>query len=495
MEHSHSFNLLILHSDDVFFEALMARELFKPSEFEWRINRKNRDYLLSLKEENLITSLSLNGPAALSNLWTTMTGSMQVLVGSQSMGLASAASLLRSDNEPKRKEAYLGLKAAWEDRKDICASVLNSLAGWRITENEKRSQISKKTYLTSTLNGGRLQLETLNAMHEAVRKRRSIGQKAIQIQAKILAKPKLDPWDLLGGYPSGNQKPLPWSEALEIVTSAFSAVSPQKAEFVKMMAREKLIEATVGDKKRLGAYCANFAKTRTPVVYMTWQGSNGDLRTLAHELGHAWHSWTMRDMNLELTKYPMTLAETASIFGETLVDDYLLSKSKSPQENMLIHWNRAEAASGFLLNIPARFIFEENVMIKRSAGVLTAHDFVKLNREAWAETYGDSLSECDPYFWASKLHFYMWPRSFYNYPYTYGYLFALGVYGKFLEDPAHFSEKYTALLRDTGRMSCEDIARKHLNTDITKEDFWHSSLDVVERQMNDFERDTKALNQ
>jgi oligoendopeptidase F len=200
-------------------------------------------------------------------------------------------------------------------------------------------------------------------------------------------------------------------------------------------------------------------------------------------------------MNLELTKYPMTLAETASIFGETLVDDYLLSKSKSLQDNMLIHWNRAEAASAFLLNIPARFIFEENVMIKRTAGVLTAHDFMKLNQEAWAQTYGDSLSECDPYFWASKLHFYMWPRSFYNYPYTYGYLFALGVYGKFLEDPSHFSEKYTALLRDTGRMSCEDIARKHLGTDITKEDFWHSSLDVVERQMNDFERDSKALKQ
>ena len=178
MEHSHSFNLLILHSDDVFFESLMVRELFKPSEFEWRINRKNRDYLLSLKEENLITSLSLNGPAALSNLWTTMTGNMQVLVGSKTMGLASAAGLLRSDSEPKRKEAYLGLKAAWEDRQDICASVLNSLAGWRITENEMRSQISRKTYLTSTLNAGRLQLETLNAMHEAVRKRRSIGQKS-----------------------------------------------------------------------------------------------------------------------------------------------------------------------------------------------------------------------------------------------------------------------------------------------------------------------------
>jgi len=488
-EFSNSFQMFIIRSHDTFFEALIKRDVFLPSEFPLRQSRKNKTFLLTLEEENLLISLSLNGPDALSNLWTSMAGGMSVLVGDHKMGLARAASLLRSSDETQRKAAFLGLNAAWEDKKEVCASVLNGLAGWRVSENNKRSKISEKNYLTSTLSSERLEIATLNAMHEAVRKRRSIGRKAMKIQGKIIGKSYLDPWDLLGGYPAKATRSIPWDEAIEWVAASFSAVSSEKAEFVKMMHREKWIEATVGDKKRLGAYCTHFAKSRTPAVYMTWQGSNGDLRTLAHELGHAWHNWTMRDMKFELTGYPMTLAETASIFAETLVDDHLLSKSKSPEDDMLIHWNRAEAASSFLLNIPARFIFEENVMKQRGKGVLTANDFIKLNREAWTETYGDAISECDPYFWASKLHFYMWPRSFYNYPYTFGYLFALGVYGKFLKEPANFAGKYRDLLRDTGRMSCEDIAKKHLNVDITKEDFWNSSLDVVERQIDNFERD------
>lgn len=488
-EMSNSFQMIIMRSNDAFFETLIKREVFNASEFSLRHSRKEKTFLLSLEEENLLISLSLDGPEAMSNLWSSMAGGMSVMVGEQKMGLARAAGILKSDDESQRKAAFIGLTAAWEDKKEVCASVLGGLAGWRVSENAKRSKISDRTYLTSTLSMARLESETLNAMHEAVRKRRDIGRKAIKLQAKVIGKSRLDPWDLLGGYPAKAAKSLSWNEAIEVVSASFRSVSEEKSNFVKMMDREKWIEATVGDKKRLGAYCTTFAKSRTPAVYMTWQGSDGDLRTLAHELGHAWHNWTMRDMKLELTSYPMTLAETASIFAETLVDDHLLTKSKSPAENMFIHWNRAEAASSFLLNIPARFIFEENVMKQRSKGILTANDFMKLNKEAWAETYGDAISECDPYFWASKLHFYMWPRSFYNYPYTFGYLFALGVYSNFLKEPGNFAEFYRNLLRDTGRMSCEDIAQKHLNVDITREDFWNSSLDVVEQHINDFERD------
>ena len=195
----------------------------------------------------------------------------------------------------------------------------------------------------------------------------------------------------------------------------------------------------------------------------------------------------MRDLSIDQSRYPSTLAETASIFSETLVADSLLKRAKSEKSKLAIHWDRAESAGSFLLNIPARFRFEESFMNSRAKGILTTSEIVSLNTAAWKELYGDTLSSYDPLFWASKLHFYMWGRSFYNYPYTFGYLFALGVYATYLQNPSGFSDRYTALLRDTGLMSCEQLALKHLGADIRSPNFWNSSLDIVERQMSEFE--------
>lgn len=221
---------------------------------------------------------------------------------------------------------------------------------------------------------------------------------------------------------------------------------------------------------------------------MTWNGAISNVITLAHELGHAWHNWVMKDMELFETYYPSTLAETASIFAETLVRDALFEQAETDAERMQIAWQEAERAAAFLNNIPARFEFEKRLAEGRKEGYLSASELTSMMESSWKQWYGDSISGYDSMFWASKLHFSISGLSFYNYPYLFGYLFSLGVYAQKDKMGSDFKQAYRELLRDTGRMTAEELIRKHLDQDITQQDFWLSSLKIVEGLVERFER-------
>ena len=183
----------------------------------------------------------------------------------------------------------------------------------------------------------------------------------------------------------------------------------------------------------------------------------------------------------------MSLAETASTFGETLVRDALLASASSSQDRLDMAWEEMSALVAFILNIPTRFEFEQRFYEARAERPLLAGELEAMMSEAWATWYGDSLAEPDPLFWANKLHFYISGLSFYNFPYLFGYLFSLGVYARRAEAGAGFYPRYQALLRDTGRMSAEDIAAQHLSVDLTKPEFWQQTVDSLESRVDAFE--------
>ncbi|HAS62158.1 MAG TPA: oligoendopeptidase F, partial [Vibrio sp.] len=237
----------------------------------------------------------------------------------------------------------------------------------------------------------------------------------------------------------------------------------------------------------LGAYCTKFAATRSPLVFMTWGGSRSDLMTLAHELGHAFHNWVMRDMPLCQTRYPMTLAETASIFAENIVRDYLLSKAETREEQIEMLWEELSSAYALMINIPVRYEFEKRFYEQRQEGELSAEQLCQLMSDTWKEWYGDSMSEADSYFWASKLHFSISEVSFYNYPYLFGYLFSKGVYAQRESKGEQFYTDYVELLRDTGSMMAEDVVERHLGMDLTQTDFWQQSIDMLNEKLTQFE--------
>ncbi len=480
--------LFLITCDQAWIDSIFQAADLKPALFEWEQSRLWKNKMLSEKEEILLTALSTSGFEAWSNLYSTLSGTVRVRLEmngkTEEIGIAQASGMTRSSNALERKTAWQGIQQAWKTHEEAAASILNGLAGWRLEIYKKKSHTEAVNYLTSPLHENRIQKETLDAMMTAIENNRLDLQKSLPVMAKLLKKSKLDPWDLMAPAPiAKTEAKIEFSQALQMITKAFSGAHPSFGQFVEMMAEKKWIEARVLPNKGNGAYCMGFPKSRTPRVFQTFLGSNYDISTLAHELGHAYHSWVLKDLPIDETEYPSTLAETASIFAETVLADELIANCKTKEEKLEFVWGEAEGAIALLLNIPARFEFEKNFYELRKEKVVSPKELSLLMDQAWTKWYGNHLSENDKMFWASKLHFSMSGASFYNFPYAFGYLFALSVYARRKELGADFWPKYQAILMDTGRMTAEDLVQKHLGEDIRQPQFWQKSLNVVKSKL------------
>lgn len=485
-------SLFLSQCENEIYEKVIAHPKLTGSKFSWDQQRLLKHTLLSEKEETLLTAMGPTGFQAWSELYDTIAGSMKVKIELdgkiEEVGLAQATSMTKGPDSKARKAAWQGIQHAWRNQEESSAAILNSLAGWRLELNKKRSHTKPVDFMDMPLFQSRIQKETLDAMLTAVQNNAPDIQKAALLMAKMHGKAKLDPWDLLAPAPIATQsKNLSFAEGIKQIRDAFNKVSPEFGNFIDMMNEKKWIEGRVLPNKRNGAYCTGFAKSNTPRVFMTYMGSNQDVSTLAHELGHAFHSWSLRDLPLDQQDYPMTLAETASIFAETVLADELIQNAKTKEEKMDFAWANVEGAVSLLLNIPARYEFESKFYEARKEKTQTPDELRTLTNNAWKKWYGDTLTENDQMFWATKLHFSIAGVSFYNFPYTFGYLFALSIYARRKELGDKFMGKYVEILRDTGRMTAEDLIQKHLGEDIRKPQFWQKSIDVVKSKIKDFE--------
>lgn len=480
-------DIFLLRVDGAFIEALVADPVLEELSFSLRHQRLLNDQLLSLAEEKLITGLAVNGLQGWGNLYTELSGTLQCTVAGDTVGLAKAFNLLSSRDRTIRSEAWHGVNAAWESRADTVAAVLNAINGWRLAETKQRSHHRPLHYLDKSCHQSRIDRPTLDAMMAATYDRRAIGQRALTAMGKVLdIQPA--PWDLFAPPPAAGQtEGFSFEAAIDLVANAFRQFTPAMGDFAMMMAEKGWIDAQPTPNRATGAYCTSFAEPKEPRIFMTFEGSMNNVLTLAHELGHAWHNWVMQDLPRYKTFYPMTLAETASIFGETLVRDALFEQASTPEQKLKIAWEEGAAAITFLLNIPARFTFEQKLVEARQQGFVIAGTLKTLMRDSWQHWYEDSLSSYDEMFWASKLHFSIAALGFYNYPYLFGYLFSLGIYAQKDHYGAQFNDLYTKLLRDTGTMTAEDVVLRHLQQDIRQPEFWHASLDIVDRAVSRLE--------
>ena len=461
--------------------------------FKWNEDRKEQAFQLSDPEEVLLQSMSNSGFHAWSDLYSSLCGSMRCELKfpekTEVVGLAQASASLGSKDEATRKVAWTAIQEAWKQQKETAAAILNSLVGWRHEEYKKRSHKQPLHFLDPSLTQSRITRKTLDAMMTACYENIEVSRKANKLLAKVLGKTQMDPWDLLSPSPVSNQtKEHSYSDALQIITDAVGKVNPEMSDFVTMMAEKNWIEGRVLPNKRNGAYCTGILKAREPRVFMTFVGSNNNVSTLAHELGHAYHSWVMRDLPFAQYDYPMTLAETASIFFETVLHESLSEKADNKEAKIESSWGEVAEAVGLLLNIPARFEFEKNFYEQRQKRSLSADELSKLTDDAWTKWYGPTLSANDKMFWASKLHFSISRVSFYNYPYTFGYLFSLSLYARRESLGKDFAQTYVNILRDTGRMTAEDLIKKHLGEDIEDPAFWRKAIAVVNQKIEKFEK-------
>ncbi|HHX8522621.1 TPA: M3 family oligoendopeptidase [Vibrio diabolicus] len=490
------FDLTLTHADEEFILRVLDHENpdISGQAFSILNSRKLADTRLSNAEEQLLAAMSVDGKSAWGNLYDNLTGSLKVKLEyadgkSEVLGFSQAASILYGSEFERQEAAWRGVQDAMQTHQESFAAILNALAGWRLTENKKRSTKREVHFLEPSLHGSRIQAETLNAMMTVAKDSRAIGQKAGLLMAKVHGLDEMKPWNHLAAMPalSGEAKVYDFGEAIDVICEAFETVNPEMSEFVRLMVQNGWIDAAPNASKRLGAYCTKLPATRTPLVFMTWSGSRSNLMTLAHELGHAFHNWVIRDLPLCQTYYPMTLAETASIFAENIVRDHLISKAESVDEKLEMLWEELSSALALMINIPVRYEFEKSFYERRQDGELTADEFCELMSETWKEWYGDVMSEPDPYFWASKLHFSIDSVSFYNYPYLFGFLFSKGIYAQRETKGEAFYTDYINLLRDTGCMMAEDVVEKHLSMDLTQPTFWQQSVELVREKVDEFE--------
>ena len=491
------FSWLILIEESS-LESFLKHPIAKTEFFQISRSRLRKDQLLSLSEETLIEELGVNGPTAFGNLYDDISSSITCKIPEYDpdkiFGLSQASALLEDSNPTIRKSAYREINSAWNKNTAVCASILNSLSGWRLDLYKKRSM----SFLEAPLNTNCISEDTLKTMFDTIKSRKSVATRALKTQAKILNTPQLGPWDLFAPFPSSsNQEGDKWTfnEAIELIKKAFGSIDSSMSDFVQTMVDKQWLEGSLGAQKRPGAYCTKFPKSRSPRVYMSYSGGIKDVITLAHELGHAYHNWIMRDLPINETTYPMTLAETASIFAQTVVNDHLLAACKTDTDRLKVLWTDSREAEAFLLNIPVRYQFEEKFYERRRSEVLSVEDFKQTMTDYLEDWYGDSLSEGNEMFWASKLHFHISGLSFYNFPYSFGYLFSLGVYSRKSELGPQFFDSYVNLLRDTGRMTAEELASKHLGVDLTKPEFWNKSIDIVSAKMKRFEQLSESYKQ
>jgi oligoendopeptidase F len=376
------------------------------------------------------------------------------------------------------------LTEAWQKNSSLAAMMLNSQAGFRLALYKNRGW---KSALFEPLFMSRLQEKSLMAMWDAVLSAAPRFKKYIDTKKRLLGIDKFNWYDQ--NAPVGkSSKSFTFDAASDFIIEQISGFSKDMAEFTKMALAKNWVEAENRPGKAAGAFCTGLGEVKESRVFMTFENNYDSLLTLAHELGHAYHHHVLKDDPAFAQFYPMGLAETASTFNELLVTDAALSRTEDPQEKIMLL--DQILSNGFIMfcNIHARFIFDRQFYIERTHGLVGKDRLNELMLKSQKTAYCDMLDDdgYHPEFWASKLHFYETQIPFYNFPYTFGFLFSNAVYRKAKEEGPAFAEKYRQLLSDTGVMSSEDVAKKYLDADLTDAGFWKWVTDKVTEDIDTF---------
>lgn len=441
--------------------------------------------------EAFATELAVNGYHAWNRLYDKMYGDLRGDFSENGtvkpLSLGQLANKMNSADREIRRQAFRKIEEAWESRASLASMALNFQAGYRLTLYDKRKW---KSPLLEPLLNSRIKEKTLEAMWSAVEKGAPKLQKYITAKKKLLGIDKFCWYDQ--SAPVGKSSTVyPFDEAADFIIENFRDFSVELADFSRKAIDRRWVEAQDRPGKAGGGYCTTLEVSKESRIFMTWGGGFGDVGTLAHELGHAFHHFVLKDYPMFAAVYPMTLAETASIFNEFLVTDAALAKSNDPQEKLMLLDQKLQNAHALLCNIYARFLFDRSFYEERKIGLVSRSRLDELMVAAQKKSFVGTLDPEEghhPLFWASKLHFFMTDAPFYNFPYTFGYLFAGGVYNRAKEEGASFARKYRALLADTGMMTSEKVAKKHLGVDITKEDFWKEAVNRVLADIEPFVR-------
>lgn len=482
---------------DAAFQDFLAEPRLAEIAFTLEEDRRDAKRLLDDQAEALLSELQIDGLSGWSNTYSTTASVMTISVdlddGHHDYSVGQAMNNMYADPNPENRAKIF---AAWEETfaqyGPVFADVLNHLAGYRLTTQKAHGY---NNFMEEPLEYNRIKAETVEAMWEAVAANKDTFVQFLNRKKALLGLDELNWQDVDAPLDFEDTKPttFTYDEAADFVVENFRTFGDKLADFAQSAIDKRWIEAEDRSGKRPGGYCTETINEDETRIFMTFTGSRNDTSTLAHELGHAFHSDVLTSEAPSNQAYAMNVAETASTFAETIVANANLKQAKSKYERLQLLNAKMENAIAMFMNIRSRFLFETAFYTERQDGFVSESRLNELMTQAQKEAFGGAINDLHPHFWASKLHFFIDDVPFYNFPYTFGYMFSLGIYAEYLKAPEGFEERYIALLKDTGRMTTEELAMKHLGADLTKPDFWQAAIDLAAADVKEFLAESEDL--
>jgi oligoendopeptidase F len=485
------FMRVLKDTDDVFFNAFINRERLKDVGYQISRLREKSQKTMSRELEMLAADLNADGFHAWSRLYDIISGKLEfdmVMPDGKTIKkpISQWRSLMADADREVGRAAFKGGNKAWETIEDTCAAILNSIAGTRFTLYRYRGI---EDYLEIPLFQSGITRKTLDAMYKATKENLYLAREIIRVKADFMGRDSIWWYEREAPLPLEDSGEYSWEEGVEMVQNAFSKAYPKYGDYFRKLISNNWVESEARAGKRPGAFCYSTSFKNLERIYMTFNRSLNDITTLAHESGHAFHGSLMHDLRPMARNYPMTLAETASTFGEKILAQSILSDSSiSDKQKILMLDTSISDAAIYLLDITVRFEFEKQFHEQRQSGEISVSDIKKMMIESQKNVMQDVLTDGgeDPMFWASKLHFYKTSVSFYNYPYTFGYLFSSAVYKLFKQQGESFLPKYEEFLRQSGSGSVEDITSKVLNINLQDQKFWSDTIQALKEPLDTY---------
>ena len=435
-------------------------------------------------EEGLYAEMSTTGSTAWEHLHSDITSQLTEVVdlpgGARTMPMAAIRGLATDADPDVRRLAHEAEMRAWPTVAVACAAALNAVKGEANIVNRRRGW---KNPIEASLFANNVSQATFDAMQSAVDAALPDLRRWMHVKAQLHGRRGALPWyDLFAPLPFAPSA-ISWTDGLSIVRGAFASYSQPLGGLVDRAIDERWIDAGAREGKRGGAFCMPFVDDRS-LVFLNWSGSVDSAQTTAHELGHAYHNTQLAHRTALQRHMPMALAETASIFCETLVVEEGLLHLTGRDRLALLDVNLLSAVQT-IVDIRSRQIFETEVFARRQRRTLGVSELNQMMLSAQADAYGDGLeqSTAHPYMWAVKPHYYS--SHFYNWPYTYGLLFGLGLFAKYRDDPPRFKLSYDDVLSRAGMNTAEELGGV-FGFDVSDVSFWTASLDVLRGHIDQY---------
>ena len=475
------------------FSSLTRRNSLAGAEHYLNRLREEARRIMATEKEILATDLAVDGIQAWGRLYDTTSSKLEFDMiypdgKRQRLPMSQRRSLMDHPDRRVRKAAFDGGNAAWQAVEDVAAAALNAIGGTRLTLNRHRGV---EHFLDIALFQASINRKTLDAMFTALFDNVELPRRILRLKAKQMGRESIAWFDLGAPLDLPNQEKFSWDKAKSAVGESFLRVYPALGTFFQQQVIGKnWVDWEPRPGKRPGGFCTSSMLSKESRIFMTYNDSLGDVLTLAHESGHAFHGYLMRDIRPYARSYPMTLAETASTFGEQVLMNGLLDDPavSDAQKAMMLDVEVGHGAI-YLLDIPVRYEFEKAFYEERKSGELSVSRLKEMMVETQRRVLGDVLEPGgeDPYFWASNLHFYITGITFYNFPYTFGFLLSRALYSLFKKDGRDFLNNYEEFLQLTGSDTAENVVRRTLGKNLEHPEFWSEAIRSLEEPLNRLE--------